>query len=83
MRALVVNTESYSDEAKKLIELAGDISVPVDLQAILKDHPELIKGLNEFIAWREHEAEKAKEAENSSPIGHEISQTVKKIRDEK
>lgn len=76
--------ERLSPKAQKIIELTGEgPSKPianVDIAAIIRDHPELIDGLNEYTQWRADEFTMIAREEVAKPVAHGISQALKDLR---
>jgi hypothetical protein len=75
-----------SAEAKKLIELTSKkggyderFDPSIDVGAVLEAHPELLKGMREYMEWRDAENKAIAETKESAPLGHEMSGLLSKI----
>ena len=77
--------ESLSPETKKLIELAGDSSSNpnISVAEILKAHPELIVGLDEFIKWREENCAAVAKSDTAQGVGHGLKKALAKTTTKK
>ncbi len=81
-----------SAEAQKLVELTesrgckgfsgGDFS-SFDVTQVLKDHPELLAGLNEYLAWRDDANKAIGETKQVAPIAHTIQKSLRNLRKQK
>lgn len=76
--------DRLSPKAQRIIELTGEgPSRPiadVDIAAIIRDHPELIDGLNEYTQWRANEFTMIAKEEVAKPVAHGTSQALKDLR---
>lgn len=63
--------------ARQLAELAGRKG---DVIPILKEHPELIGSLDEYIKWRDAENVAIKTEQETFNTGHSLSVIAKKFR---
>jgi hypothetical protein len=81
-----------SAEARKLVELTEASEIPgrfakdfsrIDVAQVLKDHPELQSGLNEYLAWRDEENRAIAETKQTAPIAHSIQESLKRLRPRK
>jgi hypothetical protein len=83
----MIDSKNLSPEAQKLIELTvhqdgglyghHSLREDVDLAAILQEHPELIKGLNEYTKWRDETMRQIEQQQTTQPVGHGISEVLK------
>jgi len=78
-----------SAEAQKLVELtegsggSGSGFSNLDVTHVLKDHPELMAGLNEYLAWRDHANKAIGETKQTVPMAHSIQQSLRNLRKQK
>ncbi len=71
-----VDEANLSPKAKKLIELAGvgkNSSSPPDVAKILQDNPELIGGLNEYLAWHADHWTQISQVSEQNPVPHPLT----------
>ena len=84
---MTVSKDDLSTEAQKLVELTtderGGLRADVDLATILQQHPDLMKGLNEYTKWRDKTNENVETQEEQKPIGHSISDAIKDLKPRK
>lgn len=76
-----------SPAAQKLVELTRAASADyhgglsnLDVSKVLQEHPELMSGLNEYMAWRDNENRMIGETKSVSPVGHEVQAQLRKLR---
>lgn len=79
-----LSDKDLSPEAQRLVELTGlqsygEINKDVDLAAILREHPELMAGLDEYMKERDAAMIAADEKEEKQPVGHEIREELKRL----
>ncbi len=77
---------SMSAEAQKLVELtenssciAGEGYSDLDVSQVLRDHPELLSGLNEYLKWRDEKNKSIGETDEVSPIPHSVQSTARNL----
>jgi len=76
----MIDINSLSAEAQKIIELTGQsLKDDVDVAAVLQQHPELIKGLNEYIRWRSECGAEIEKKETARPAGHSIGKAARRL----
>lgn len=85
-----IEIEKLSPEAQELIRLTKDIIRSdyddwrkADVEKLLLERPELLKGLNEYLAWRDESMKTISETKKSVPVAHELRQLANKLRDRK
>jgi hypothetical protein len=65
-----------SPEAQKLIELTedshGNLKEGVSMTQVIKDHPELVTGLDEYMKHREDHGRMVAESGTKKEIGHSM-----------
>ncbi len=71
-------TSQLSLEAQELVKLTtkqgswgGGLDPDVDVGTLLTEHPNLVKGMKEYLTWRDNECEGAAETKSTAPLGHE------------
>ena len=80
-----------SAEALKLVELTksgaeqfGDRGFSkIDVTKVLQDHPELMAGLNEYLAWRDDENKAIGETTQVAPVTHSVQETLRNLQKKK
>jgi hypothetical protein len=78
-----------SAEAQKLVELTesnrggGEGFSGLDVTQVLKDHPELMSGLNEYLSWRDDANKAIAETKQTVPIAHSIQKILNYLRKKK
>lgn len=78
-------TGSMSAEAQRLVELTksnqnGGSFSSLDVTKVLGDHPELMVGLNEYLAWRDDENKAIGETKQVVSIEHSAQKTLRDLR---
>ena len=76
-----------SAEAQELIRLTtssgdwgGRLDTSVDVGTLLQSRPELLKGMKEYLKWRDDENQSIAETKKSAPLGHELKGLAARIR---
>lgn len=71
----MVDVSKLSPQTQELIKLAGagDRSGPADIQAVLASRPDLIAGINEYLAWHREHWMSVSQDQTTSPIAHPLS----------
>jgi len=79
-----------SAEAQELIDLTtskggmkGYRDPSIDVEALLRDRPELLKGMNEYLAWRDDQNRMIEETKTAQPLGHEVSKNIAELAKKK
>jgi hypothetical protein len=83
-----MGANELSPAAQKLIELMGgedafDVyggNKKTDLAKVLTEHPELMAGLNEYVAWRDKAMGEIAESHAASSVRHGAVDVLKGIR---
>lgn len=82
-----MNFSDLSPEAQKIIELLGGesaaLSDEVDVASVIEAHPELLPGLNQWTKWRGDCMHSIERQDSARPIGHGVSETLKKLGEKK
>lgn len=84
-----IDITTMSAEAQKLVELTkggaygelGDKGFSgLDVSKVLRDHPELMAGLNEYMAWRDDMNKAIGETKQLVPIAHSAQKALRDLR---
>lgn len=73
------DTSQMSPEAQELVKLtskhdswgSGGLDPDVDLGTLLAEHPNLLKGMKEYLAWRDDANQAIAETKSTASLGHE------------
>ena len=80
---MACDTSKLSPEALELIKLTGDGDGRrmdnLDVAALLQKRPELLKGMNEYLGWRDTANQMIAETKKSALFGHEMSKLITKL----
>lgn len=88
---MLSDVSHLSPEAQELIRLheaagsAGGWSddIKIEVSEILKEHPELMRGLDEYLRWRDEKMRQISETKTASPVGHEMTRMAATLRSKK
>lgn len=70
-----VPTDKLSAQAQRLVELCSEQKQSPE--EVLKNHPELMSGLNEYINWVKEEGRAVGKSNSRSPVGHSLRSILK------
>jgi len=75
-----------SVEAQELIKLTtskgdwgGHLDASVDVGTLLQGRPELLKGMKEYLQWRDDANKAIAETKKTAPLGHELRKLIAKL----
>ncbi|MFA7252761.1 MAG: hypothetical protein WC027_02795 [Candidatus Paceibacterota bacterium] len=81
------DVSKLSPEAQELIRLTEEVGrkpfetgSDIDLPDLLAKKPGLVKGLNEYVHWREERGKMIAESKKTAPAGHALRDVAAKIR---
>lgn len=79
---MTTKKDELGPEAQKLVELTGGDAIKareVNVADILKDHPELASGLDEYIRWREDNSAAVAKTDTAKSAGHKLKDAATKV----
>lgn len=82
MRGMIIPTD-MSAEALELVRLTtnecGAIDSELDFGQLIVAHPELVKGMTEYLKWRDCQNEAVGKTAQPSKVGHEVGKLLAKL----
>lgn len=78
-------SNEMSKEAQELVKLVGVPGVDgresvTELSQVLKDHPELLAGLDEYTKWRDQQNVAVGRSQKTVPLAHGVSGIVDSLK---